>query len=89
MKKLLEIFKRLVLIQNDSMTRMVVTVAEEGVSLMYGEEKKTFTNPTFNHTRADGFYYPCTICAAQMSKEQLIEVIRSMQATIEFLKESK
>lgn len=36
--------------------------------------------PSFNHTRADGFYDPCPICAAEMSKEDLLKVVRDMQA---------
>ena len=36
--------------------------------------------PSFNHTRADGFYDPCPQCAAEMSKEDLLKVIADMQA---------
>ena len=88
MKKLFDIFKRLIIIQNDSMVRMVSTVAGEGTSLMCGEEKQVSKRPTFNHTRADGPYYPCPVCAAQMSKEQLLRVIVNLQDTIDYL-ESK
>ena len=82
MNKLITFFKQLVLIQNDTLIKMTEAVAEQGVALLAGEAVAQACGPTFNHNTTDSFYHPCQICAGQMSKEELLEVIKYMQAQI-------
>lgn len=38
------------------------------------------TIPTFNHTRADGPFDPCPICLEQMSRADLIALVKDLRA---------
>ncbi len=50
----------------------------DGDWIFAGQSEKR--QPSFNHTRADGPFEPCTECLQRMTREQLIALVLDMRA---------